>query len=44
MGENAGLRPRWEATSFNEVHGSRSVAGGGDVGTERTEHEQRSAI
>jgi S1-C subfamily serine protease len=33
------LRPQGEGP-HHEVHGSRSVAGGGDVGTERTEHEQ----
>ena len=38
MRDNAGLRPLVGRDLSHKVHGSRSVAGGGDVGTERTQH------
>ena len=39
--ENAGLRPPVGRDLIHEAHGSLSVAGGVDVGTERAKHEQR---
>jgi hypothetical protein len=37
--ENASFALPMGRDLVHEVHGSRSVAGGGDVGAERTEHE-----